>query len=202
MESEKYLNDLKDIKAIMDRSSRFISLSGIAGVACGVIALLGAYTYYVQVYDKMQVVGVYATEGFEFNALLIAAVTLFLALASAILFTTRQSKKSGLKLWDARTKQMLSRFMVPLAAGGLLSLIVFYHGFSYLALPITLIFFGLGAYAASRFSYRELRSLGLTNVVLGLLAAFFLHYALIFWALGFGLLNIIYGIVVYKKYES
>ncbi len=202
MEAEKYLDDLKDIKEIMHRSSRFISLSGMAGVACGVIALLGAYFYYDQVYAASRVSGIYGTENFEFRALFIALATLFLALASAIFFTTRISRKKGLSLWDARSKQMLIRFLVPLGTGGLLSLIVFYHGFSILALPITLIFFGLGAYSASRFSYPELRSLGIVNVFLGLLASLFVEYALVFWALGFGVMNIIYGIAVYFKYES
>lgn len=202
MEKEQYLNDLKDIKDIMNRSSRFISLSGMAGVACGLIALVGAYFYYSQVYRVMTLDMATLVAPLAFKAFLIAGLTLFLALASALFFTIRTSRKNKLKLWDTRIQQMLTRFAVPLVTGGLLCLIVSYYGFTFLSLPITLIFYGLGAYAASHFSYAELRSLGIVNIVLGLLALVFLKYALIFWALGFGVLNIVYGIVVHKKYES
>lgn len=202
MEKEKYLNDLQDIKDIMNRSSRFISLSGIAGVACGLVALLGAYFYYTQVYVNVGLEYFVSSNELMFKAAIIAGLTLGLALLSAVGFTVRRSRLDSVKIWDARTKQMLTRFGVPLGTGGLLCLISFYHGASFLALPITLIFYGLGAYAASRFSYTELRSLGIINVFLGLLATVFLQYALVFWVLGFGVLNIVYGIVVHKKYES
>lgn len=202
MEAEKYLNDIQDIKNIMDRSSRFISLSGMAGVACGIVALVGAYFYYTQVYSVLVIDLAGNTDPLVLKAFIIALSTLLLALGSAIFFTTSRNRKKATTLWDARTKQMLTRFSVPLITGGLLSLIVAYHGFSFLALPITLIFYGLGAYAASRFSYKELRSLGIVNILLGLSATLFLKYALIFWVLGFGVLNIIYGIVVFVKYEK
>ncbi len=42
MEKEKYLDDLSEIRKIMSRSSRFLSLSGMSGLSTGLIALVGA----------------------------------------------------------------------------------------------------------------------------------------------------------------
>ena len=42
-ESEKLSSELHDIKQMMERSSRFISLSGLSGIAAGVCALVGAW---------------------------------------------------------------------------------------------------------------------------------------------------------------
>ena len=48
---EKYIEDLKTIRQMMDRSGRFISLSGMAGVIAGCIAILSAYAAYELVYE-------------------------------------------------------------------------------------------------------------------------------------------------------
>ena len=48
MESKNYQEDLSHIRSMMERSSRFISLSGLSGVFAGLVALLGAgYVYFI-----------------------------------------------------------------------------------------------------------------------------------------------------------
>ena len=54
---------------------------------------------------------------------------------------------------------------------------------------------------ASKYTLNDIRYLGLTEIFLGLVALVFLEYSLLFWAIGFGLVHIIYGIVMYYKYE-
>jgi hypothetical protein len=43
--------------------------------------------------------------------------------------------------------------------------------------------------------------LGICEIGLGLIASIYMGYGLLFWAVGFGVLHIIYGIVMYMKYE-
>ena len=68
--------------------------------------------------------------------------------------------------------------------------------------PATLIFYGLALVNASKFTFEEIRSLGIVQIILGLLASYFIEYGLLFWALGFGIMHIVYGIVMHLKYEK
>ncbi|HKL39398.1 MAG TPA: hypothetical protein VJ894_01905 [Cryomorphaceae bacterium] len=202
---EKYIEDLQEIKSIMNRSSRFISLSGLSGVSAGIAALGGAYWAYVAVYSSQMDLG-YRMAALPENAvgqlLLIAGVTILAAFVSGVYFTSRNAGRRGEKIWDAQTKRLLINLAIPLATGGILSLLLLARGFIGLAAPLTLIFYGLALVNASKYSLPELRSLGILEICLGLIATNFIGYGLVFWAIGFGVLHIIYGILMHLKYKS
>ena len=90
---------------------------------------------------------------------------------------------------------------VPLIAGGLLILILIAKGLIGLIAPFTLLFYGLAVYNASKYTYEEVKVLGLFQVGLGLISAYFVRYGLLCWALGFGVVHIIYGIYMNYRYE-
>jgi hypothetical protein len=90
---------------------------------------------------------------------------------------------------------------VPLIVGGLLILVMISRGLVGLVAPMSLIFYGLALYNASQFTYEEVRSLGLIQIVLGLLGAYFVSYGLLFWAIGLGVAHIVYGIYMHYRYE-
>jgi hypothetical protein len=54
---------------------------------------------------------------------------------------------------------------------------------------------------ASKYTFNDIRYLGFCEIILGLGAAVYVGYGLYFWALGFGILHIIYGAMMYYKYE-
>lgn len=206
MESSKqYLDDITEIKSMMERSSRFISLSGLSGIFAGIYALIGA----VLVYNRM-----YSADGFfykriythsyasDVNFMIIIAVSvLLLALITGIIFTTRKARKQNLKTWDKTTKRLLINLMIPLAAGGFICIMLIKsHNYTLVA-PATLIFYGLALINASHYTYRDIRYLGLTELIIGFIACIYIEYDLLFWAIGFGLLHIIYGTMMYVKYE-
>ncbi len=202
-EKEQYIEDLKDIKDMMNRSSRFISLSGLSGISAGIIALVGAWVAHLMVYKSV------LSRGFESitinsNTVLlgIATVTLVLALIAGIFFTTRKARKNNQPLWDAQTKRLLTNLVIPLVAGGTLCLILLSKGLIGLMAPLTLIFYGLALVNASKYTFIEIRSLGIAQIILGLIASYFIGYGLFFWALGFGVLHIVYGIIMQSKYGS
>ncbi len=213
MESnEQPLDALRDIKALMERSSRFISLSGLAGVFSGIFALVGAAAAYWRVniapwavrsddtpFGTGRIVHI-DTDVASFLAI-DAILVLLASIAVSYIFTKRKARRKQQPLWGAYSRHMLMNLSVPLVTGGLFCLILFYHGLIGLIAPATLVFYGLALMNAGRFSLEEISYLGLSEVILGLICMAFLGYGLIFWALGFGLLHIIYGILMYVRHD-
>jgi len=199
-----YIKDLEQIKDIMNRSTRFISLSGLSGVSTGIIALAGAIVAY-QTFFKGADYLVYETVGLSGaltgRLLVIALATLVLSVISALFFTRRQTKKQQQPAWDAQTKRLLINLLIPLVAGGLFALMLLLKGFVGMLPPVTLLFYGLALVNASKYTLSDIRSLGIIEVVLGLLAFWFIGYGLLIWALGFGLVQLVYGLLMQKKYS-
>ncbi len=205
MEKQKYISDLEDIRNIMDRSSRFISLSGLSGVIAGVLALIGASLAYYTVFIDNDYYS-YRKAILDFNTTLklisIASSVLILSVASGIFLSWRKAKKNNQSIWDNQSKRLIINLMIPLATGGLLCLIIIGKGFIGLVAPLTLVFYGLALINASKYTLTEVRSLGIAEVILGLIACQWEGYGLIFWALGFGALHIVYGIIMHLKYDA
>ena len=209
-----HLEQLTEIRRIMEKSTKFISLSGISGVWVGIVALLGIGAALWQFSDyfvpRFKDGGVYSVselmqcEDYRRFILFIladAAAMLILALGGALLFTARKAKKGGQELWNKTALRFMISMLVPLVTGGVFSLILLRQGLVEFVGPATLIFYGLALYSAGTFTLKDIRYLGLMEIALGLLAAIFLGYTVIFWALGFGVLHIVYGLVMYFKYE-
>lgn len=204
--SSKYQEDLSHIRSMMERSSRFISLSGLSGVFAGVFALIGAGVAYA----LMQEHNINYFEGRSnvySRALLwklafVALSVLVFSVGFGTYFTIQKSKKKGLKIMNKVTKQVIVHLEVPLFAGGVFCLALLYHGINYLVAPTMLVFYGLALVNASKFTYGDIRFLGYFEILLGLVSLFFIGYGLVFWALGFGVLHIIYGIVMFNKYDK
>ena len=203
--NEKHQEDLVHIRSMMERSSRFISLSGLSGVFAGLSALLGG----VYVYQLFKVNGI---EYFEDNhqlystsliteLILTAFVILFFALAFGIFFTVRKSKKLNLPIWTSATKNMLFNLAIPLIAGAVFCFALVYHQMFILVAPSTLIFYGLALLNAEKYTYSDIKYLGFSEVILGSIALFFVGYGFVFWILGFGILHIFYGLLLFKKYK-
>lgn len=205
MEKEKYIQDLRQIKEIMDRSSKFISLSGLSGVAAGIIALAGAWYAYQNIYTESDFYGYQVvTISSESIASIIGlgALILILSVSAGIFFTAQKAKKANQKVWNAQAKRLLINLSIPLVTGGLLSLVFLSRGFIGIIAPLTLIFYGLALVNASKYTHEEIRSLGIIEIALGLLSAYFIGFGLLFWAIGFGLLHIVYGIIMHYRYGS
>jgi len=210
----EHLKNLQEIRSIMERSTRFISLSGLSGVFAGIVALMGALAVYIFhkefFFSRYQNGGVFLPEelmsgnaltNFIVFSFVVAFLVLVLALFFATFFTTRNARRKGLPIWDATVKRMLINLFIPLIAGGVFCLILLYHHLVYLIAPSTLLFYGLALINASKFTLTDIRYLGISEIILGLIAMIFVGYGLIFWAVGFGVLHIVYGLAMYIKYE-
>ncbi len=205
---EKYTSPeetLSEIRQLMERSSRFISLSGFSGVLAGVYALLGALAAYFYLDLTLPVNNTYDNAASE-NPLLFlladAALVLILAVGTGILLTTRKAKKDGNSLLDAAAKKLVINLCIPLLTGGLFCVALIYHGNTFYIAPAMLIFYGLALVHASKYTRDDVRSLGMAEIFLGLISLFIAGYGLVFWALGFGVFHILYGTYMYFKYEK
>ncbi|SEL92753.1 hypothetical protein [Parapedobacter koreensis] len=205
-EEKDYIRDLAEIRSMMERTSKFLSLSGWAGIMAGCYALIGAYIAH-QFHDfnpgQLDYDATVSGKGYaSISGVLVLAVSiLILAIGTAIFLSYKKANKRGEKAWNATSKRLLASMSVPLVSGGVLILVLIANGLIGLIAPLTLLFYGLALYNASRFTYAEVRTLGLIEIGLGLISAYFIGYGLLFWALGFGLLHIIYGIYLHYKYE-
>ena len=205
MNQDKYKQDLRDIKDIMNRSSRFISLSGLSGIFAGLFALGGAYAAYQTVYagqDYLSYRHALITRESLLTLLIIALITLTLSISAGIFFTSRETIKQNEKVWDYQTKRLLINLAIPLVTGGIVCLILLLKGFVGIIAPLTLIFYGLSLVNASKYTLNEVRSLGIIEIVLGLISLQFIGYGLLVWAIGFGVMHIVYGTMMQLKYKS
>ncbi len=209
MDANKYLDDITEIKNIMNRSSRFISLSGLSGVMAGVYSLIGAGLAYV----RLKAISGSSYEGLSgrtdtlwetkiiTDLTLIALGVVVAAAVTGIILTLKKSKKSGERLWDVSSRRLVANFLIPLVAGGLFCLVLIQYNVAGLVAPTTLIFYGLACVNASKYTMGDVRYMGLAFITLGTLSTQFIGYGLYFWALGFGVFHIIYGGMMYFKYD-
>ncbi|MEJ0056616.1 MAG: hypothetical protein WDN75_13770 [Bacteroidota bacterium] len=204
-EIQEYEKDLASIRSMMERSGKFISLSGMSGILAGVYALAGAGTGWWILQNSLfsnAPFGMAEVRRLEFQLLAIAVIVLVASIGTGLWLSGSKAKKSGVSLWNASSRQMMMNLAIPLITGGIFILIMLYNGLFVILAPATLIFYGLALIHASANTYDEIRYLGFSEIALGLVCALFSPLnGLIFWALGFGVLHILYGAILYNKYD-
>lgn len=209
MENEKYLKDIQDIKKMMNKSSRFLSLSGLSGILAGFYALTGAFlanNIIKYTFDSRYVIlkgneHTERTSEATLQLLIIAFVVLVLSIVTGIVLSSIKAKKLDEKLWDSTSKRLVIQFSIPIISGGLFAIALLYHGNYGFIAPVTLLFYGLACVNASKYTLGDVKYLGLTLILLGIISSFLIGYGIFFWALGFGLCHIGYGFMMYMKYD-
>lgn len=209
MENNKdHLETLNEIKGLMQRSTRFVSLSGMSGIAAGTVAILGAVVisiyFHTGFFEQIPGIMILSKDHLSVNMTFIIGIlcTVFtLALIFTIYFSSRKAKSKNIFFWDSMTKRVFANLFIFLLTGGIFCLILFYYGIYFLIVSSMLIFYGLGLINVSKFTVNEVAQLGVTEIGLGIFAAFVTVYPLLIWTVGFGILHLIYGFYVYLKYE-
>lgn len=204
-EIPEYEKDLASIRTMMERSVKFISLSGLSGVLSGIYALAGALTAYFLIYYP------YSPYGFQFyfltqetvivKLLATAVAVLVLSLGTGYGLSLQKAKKWGVPIWNITSRQLLMDLLIPLATGGLFLLILISWEYYIIVAPTCLVFYGLALINGSRNTYDEVKYLGLTEIALGLTSALLPGYSLLFWATGFGVMHIVYGTAMHYRYD-
>jgi len=209
--TEEQLEALHDIRKMMERSSRFLSLNGLSGVFVGLFALAGAAAAYLYLQTKHGNLPYFEYAKNEKGEMNMPFVTFFLIDALSVLvlslftstyLTVKKARKAGEKVWTNSGKQLMYNMAIPLATGGMFCLIMVVQGYTGMVAPATLVFYGLALVNASKYTFEHIKYLGLVQISLGLLAAVFINHGLLFWALGFGVVHIIYGTIAYFTFEK
>jgi len=201
------LETLQDIKRIMERSSRFISLSGWSGISAGISALVGAWVAHSRIERYLhQRHGRGYYEGnsgilLMFDLIQIASITFIAAFISAFIFTWRRSRRNGTPLWDPTVQRLAWNTILPMVVGGIVLLRALSLEYYTLIAPGCLIFYGLALVNASKYTLGEIRYLGYGQLILGIINLWVVGSGLYFWAAGFGVLHILYGAIMWWKYE-
>jgi len=193
------LNDIVEIRSMMEQSSKFLSLSGLSGVSAGAV---GIAAFIVAKMELAELGPGSVGAGMVMRYTAEALATLFCALGLAAYFSGRMAKARGLDLWTAAAKYLVVNLFIPLAAGGAFCGTLLYHGLYSLLAPSMLIFYGLALLNSSKYTLREIRYLGLSEVSLGLIGAMWPAFGLLLWCAGFGVLHVLYGSFMYLKYEK
>lgn len=210
-EQQQSLETLQDIKRMMERSSRFISLSGLSGISAGICALIGSWLAYPYVFGYKDYIinpdmAIVQSNAHDYGIILntylfwIAAGTFCTALISAFIFTWIKSKKENLPIWGKTAKRLMLNVSIPLIVGGVFLFKLIHFGTFGLIAPGCLIFYGLALINASKYTLNEIRYLGYLQILLGIINLWFVGYGLYFWAAGFGILHIVYGAYMWWKY--
>ncbi|MXV51831.1 hypothetical protein GS399_12670 [Pedobacter sp. HMF7647] len=204
MEEKDLYAEISSIRTLMERSTKFISLSGLSGVLAGIYALIGA----VIAYNLITINNDFKPfsdpdygQALLIKLVILALVVLVLAISTGVLLTIRKARAKGENAWNQSSKLLLRNGILPLITGGIFVIILLIKGFIGVIAPGCLIFYGLSLVAASNYTYGDVKWLGIFEIVLGLIAALLPGYGLFFWAAGFGVLHIIYGAVMYFKYD-
>ncbi len=204
------LEQLKEIKSMMEKSSRFISLSGWSGVAAGTVALIGAALAYpyVDITEQETLRGIYRRQGYDqvtdyfFHPLsYIAMGTFLVAMISAFIFTYIKSQKQKINIWGKMSRKVAFHFLVPFVSGTLFIIyLIGNEDFIYIA-PLSLIVYGISLFSVYKFTIHETLYLAMAEIALGLVNLLFSGYSFVFWTFGFGLCHIIYGVAMWYKYD-
>lgn len=196
--------ELSSIRNLMERSAKFISLSGLSGVMAGIYAIGGAAVGYQLLAQENIALKRYHTYNEELlitKLFLVAFAVLFFSIGTGIWLSVRKAKKNGQPFWNTGSKRLLINMAIPLISGGLFTFILIYRGYYGIVAPATLIFYGMALVAGSHYTYSGVKGLGIMEILLGLLCALMPGYGLIFWTIGFGLLHIIYGAIMHFRYD-
>jgi hypothetical protein len=198
------LDTLQDIKRMMERSSRFISLSGWSGICAGICALAGAWAannrlmHYYRMEDGT---GTACPSCLKSDLLLIGGLVFLAALVTATFFTLIKSRKEGVAIWGNAARRLLWNTLLPMMAGAFLLWRMLELKQYELVAPGCLIFYGLALVNGSKYTMGEVRWLGYAEILLGIVNCWALRSGLLFWTLGFGVFHIVYGAAMWWKYD-
>ena len=207
MKEKEIEDELVSIRSMMERSSKFISLSGLSGILAGVYALVGAGAAYIVIQNnpisgRIPLFELWSNAVYVLLSLMaIAIVILIASVLTAFILSSRKAKRKGQPIWSKTSKVLLFNTSIPLFTGAIFIVILLYQGYDSFIIPAMLLFYGLSLVSASNFTFSDVKYLGLLEIVLGLIAACLPGFGLLFWAIGFGVLHIIYGSLMYFKYD-
>lgn len=184
---ERAIDNLQFIRETMERSAVFTSVPGYGGALMGATAMGAAIIAYNQ--SRVE------------NWLIVWLVEAVLAFAIGLFALWQKAKNSNVSLASVPARKFASAFAPPIIAGIILTALFYYRGF-YPFLPcVWLTLYGTAVVTGGAFSVRIVPIVGWIFVAFGAVAAFApSSWGNLLMALGFGVLHIVFGLIVARRY--
>lgn len=180
-------DNLRFIRATMERSASFTAVPGWGQVGLGVLALVGAWVASMQA----------TFDGWLVTWLSIALVG-FVVGSLCLVVKARRVRQP---IFGGAGKRFALGVLPPFVAGGLLTGALCWRGQADLLPGMWLLLYGVGVVTGGAFSTKVVPIMGIHFILLGAVAAF-LPLSAGNWLLaaGFGGLQIIFGLIVAKRH--
>lgn len=200
MNNKNYLEDISQIKNLMAESSKFLVFTtGLSGFFSGLFAILGMIYIYVladgDVNDIEQL-----TVNYRSTVAVVLIIILALSTLVTVIFTRRNAKSQGQNPWNPIAKKMVFNFYTVGVLGAVYLLILFFQEKYDTIVELMLVFYGMALLNGSKYTFDQVKLLAYIQIALGLACSFFDSYDFWFWVAGFGLVNLIYGGIMYFGY--
>lgn len=184
---DRAIDNVKFIREMMERSASFTAVPGYGGILMGVTAVAAAYIANTQVYLR--------------DSLMTWLIEAFLAFAIGFLAMWQKSKIAGQSLFSTPARKFAYGFIPPLVVGVVIVLGLWRYEYYYVMAPVCMLCYGAAVACGGAFSARVVPVMGWCFIALGT-AAFILpsSYAQIMMGASFGLLHIIFGAIIARKY--
>lgn len=184
---DRAMENLRFIRETMERSASFTAVSGWAGVAMGAVALAAAAVARLQ-QDPRVWLAVW---------LLAAAVSFAVAVGGMAV----KSRSVGMPLFSGPGRKFASSFAPPIVVGGLLTVALFVAGEIRLLPGTWLLLYGAAVVTGGAHSVRVVPLMGAVFMATGAVALLAPPaWADAFMALGFGMLHVVFGLVIARKH--
>jgi hypothetical protein len=181
------MDNLRFIRETMERAGSFTAVSGWGQVVIGVCGLGAAWLA--------------SRQSTPANWLATWALAAVVSAGIGVLTTVMKSRAARMPLLTGPGRKFMLNLFPPLAAGGILTLVLFQAGLTALLPGIWLLLFGVGIVAAGAFSVPVVPVMGLGFMALGTAALFApAVWGNAFMAAGFGGLHIVFGSVIARRY--
>ena len=212
MDNKEALNTLSEIKDMMERSSRFQTISGWSIILIGLyasIVSLGAWLTMGGGASLGWLPDIWQQRAASLSRnptalILIAALLVVVSMGTVCLMSYVKTKRVNKHFsFDKTVRRPLVNFLVPAVAGALFCVAMLFQQHYGLTSSIMLIFYGLALINCHHYTTSSIGALGYGELILGIIDCFVVHQGLLFWFLGFGALHIVYGIAfLMLKVES
>lgn len=210
MENKEALNTLNEIKDLMEKSSRFQSISGLSIVIVGLLASVVSAGAWLMLLPHSDISwlpttcnGILINSPFRTKIAVFSALLLLVISFSTVSFFSlhKMKKQRGAVSFDSTLRRCLFHFCVPMVVGGLLCAAMLLQGHYGLTSTFMLVFYGLALINCSHYTSSSIAMLGYAQLVLGVVDCFAVSHAILLWWLGFGLMHILFGIYFIIKYD-
>jgi hypothetical protein len=184
---ERAMSNIQFIRETMERATLFTAVPGWGGAAMGVVAL-----------------GTATIAGFQTKTPYWLATWLVGALVSIGVggfALWRKARNLNHALFSGSGRRFLLSFSPPIVVGALLTVVLYRHRAADLLPGTWLLLYGTGVMGGGAFSVRAVPLMGLLFTALGSVAIFLpLTVGNWFMAAGFGVLHIVFGIVIARRH--